>query len=103
MCGGFSNKRESCIYDSVYYLRREKNDQKHPQHHVFLGECFSSSVRMYVFLYGNMTLVVFSKQHTGIDVGYRTKKCPLPVTPLTVSVRVFFAFIFGNLIVLPVM
>jgi hypothetical protein len=70
LCGGFSNKRESCIYDSVYYLRREKNDQKHPQHHVFLGECFSSSVRMYVFLYGNMTLVVFSKQRGNVWVLY---------------------------------
>ncbi len=29
-------------------------------------------------------------------LGYRTKKFPLPVTPLTVSVRVFFAFIIGN-------
>ncbi len=41
----------------------EKNDQKHPQHHVFWGECFSSSVPMYGFLCGITTSVVFSKQH----------------------------------------
>ncbi len=52
-------------YDSVYYLRRVKNDRKHPQHHVCWGECFSPSVWMYAFLHGNITLVVFSKQCTG--------------------------------------
>ncbi len=38
-------------------------EKKHPQHHVFWGECFSSLVPMYAFLCGNMTSVVFSKQH----------------------------------------
>jgi hypothetical protein len=37
-----------------------------------------------------------------VYVGYQTGRFPLPVMPLTVSVRVFFAFIFGNVIFLPV-
>ncbi len=68
--GGFANKIESCMYDSVYYLRREKYDQKHPQPNVILGECLSSSVQMYNFLCGNTTLVVFSKQHGNVWVLY---------------------------------
>ncbi len=61
--GGFANKRESCTYNSVYYLHRGKMTKNmHPQHHVFWGECFSSSVQMYAFLCGNTILVVFSKQ-----------------------------------------
>jgi hypothetical protein len=61
VCGGFANKRESHTYDSA---GREKNNQKHSQHHIFWGECFSSSVQMYAFLCGNMALVVFSRQST---------------------------------------
>ncbi len=64
VCGGFANKRESRTYGFVNYLRRRKNDQKQPQHHILLGECFSSSAWMYAFLRGSTTLVVFSKQRT---------------------------------------
>ncbi len=39
----------------------------------------------------------------GFYVGYRTNKFPLPVISLRVPVRVFFAFISGNVIFLPVM
>ncbi len=37
-----------------------------------------------------------------VYVGYQTGKFPLPVMPFTVLVWVFFAFIFGNVIILPV-
>jgi hypothetical protein len=40
---------------------------------------------------------------TYVYVGYCTKKFTLLVTPLTISVRVFFAFIFGKAMFLPVM
>ncbi len=43
------------------------------------------------------------KKYPFTYVGYQTDKFRLPATPLTVSVRVFFAFVFGNVSCLPVM
>jgi hypothetical protein len=47
--------------------------------------------------------LVGGTNYSDVYVGYQTDKFLLPVTPLTVSVRVFFAFIFGNVFFLPVM
>ncbi len=52
-------KRKWYIRLWVWHTER-KNKWKHPQHHVFWGECFSSSVPMYAFLCGNTTSIVFS-------------------------------------------
>jgi hypothetical protein len=47
----------------------------------------------------NNTLVI----PIDVDVGCQAGKLPSPVTPHTVLVRVFFAFIFGKVIILLVM
>ncbi len=52
-----------------------------------------------IFTRENMDCVIFWHANaTHVYVGYHTDKFMLPVTPLTVPVQEFFAFIIGDVI-----
>ncbi len=68
-CGVLLTK-EDVVYMTLCTTYVETKWPKHPQHHIFLGGCFSSFVWMYAFLRGSTTLVIFSKQHGNVCVLY---------------------------------
>ncbi len=50
LCVGVLLTKEKVVHTTLCTTYIEKNNKTHPQHHVFGGECFSSSVGMYAFL-----------------------------------------------------
>ncbi len=70
VCVGVLLTKEKVVHMTPCTTYVEKTTKTKPQHHVFLGECFSSSVWMYAFLCRNTTLVIFSKQCSNVWVLY---------------------------------
>jgi hypothetical protein len=66
--------------------------------------CLGTGKAMHAMQYSKpKTYNAVQKLPCYMHVGYRTNKFTLPVMPLTVPVRVFVAFLLGNVIFLPVM